>query len=76
MSGREGDKEIILGAVIEHIFKYITNKFCREILQNGDTAAILPRHVEFEAICGTHYDWCDFEAGKKKKNLCNLHERS
>ena len=76
MGGRKGDREIILGVVIEHIFKYITKKFCRKILQNGDTAAILPRHVEFEAICGTHYNWCEFEAGKKKKNLCNLHECS
>ena len=63
----KGDREIILGIVIEHIFKYITKKICRKILQNGDTVAIRPTHVEFEAICGTHYYWCEFEAGKKKK---------
>ena len=67
MVERKVDREIILGVVIEHIFKYITKKFCRKILQNGDTAAILPKHIAFEAICGTHYNWCEFEAGKKKK---------
>ena len=45
LCGRKDDREIILGVFIKHIFKYITNKFCRKILQNGDTAAILPRHV-------------------------------
>ena len=74
LGGRKGDREIIFGVVIEHIFKYIIKKNCRKILQNGETAAIVPRHVEFEAICGTHYNWCEFEGGKKKKNLCNLHE--
>ena len=76
MGGRKGDRKIILGVVIEHIFKYIKKKFCRKLLQNGDTAAILPRHVEFEAICGTHYKWCEFKAGEKTKNLYNLHECS
>ena len=69
MGGRKGDREIILEVVIEHIFKYITKIFCRKILQNGDTSAFLPRHVEFEAIYGTHYNWCEFEAGKKKKKF-------
>ena len=27
LGGRKGDREIILGVVIEHIFKYITKKF-------------------------------------------------
>ena len=76
LGGRKGDREIILGIVIEHIFKYVTKNFCRKILQNGDTAAILPKHLEFEAICGTHYNWCEFEAGKMKNNLYNLHECS
>ena len=69
MCGRKGDREIILGVVIEHIFKYVTNNVGRKILQNGGTAAVLPRHVEFEAICGTHYNWCEFETGKKKENI-------
>ena len=73
MGGKEDDREIILEIVIEHIFN-ITKKFSRKILQNGDIAAIFPRHVEFETICGTHYNWCEFEAGKKKNNLFNLHE--
>ena len=67
LGGRKGDREIILGVVIDYIFKHITKDFCRKILRNGDTAAVLPRHVEFEAICGTHYYWCEFKAGKKKK---------
>ena len=73
MGGRKGDREIILEVDIEHIFKYITENFCRKILQNGDIAAILPKHIEFEAICGTYYNWCEFEAGKKKNKPCNLH---
>ena len=44
---RKGDREIILGVIIEYIFMYITKNFYRKILQNGDTAAIPPRHVEF-----------------------------
>ena len=31
------------------------------------TLEILPRHVEFKAIYGTHYNWCEFEVGKEKK---------
>ena len=65
MGGRKVDNEIILGVVIEHIFEYITKNFCSKILQNGDTATILLKHIEFEAICGTHYNWCEFDAGKK-----------
>lgn len=47
----------------------------KKILENGDTAAIILKHIESEARFGTQYNLCRFELRKIKicKSLFLIH---
>ena len=67
MGRRKGDRDMILEIVIEHIFKYITKNVCRKILQNGDIAAILPRHANLKRFAARTITGANLKLEKRKK---------
>jgi len=67
--------ECVISSAQSYISDVATNKKISLInMQNGNCRVIIPKHVEFEALCGTQCSGCKFELVTNKKISRNLHE--